>query len=421
MEDVRMLNSDLADTVAAYFAGRGDLIADPYPLYSRLRAAGPVFRHEHMYLVVRHSDVAWMLRDERLQHFDAHRVPSAVARVANQSDKSLVEEWGNFFMTFLVGTDEPDHMRRRKLQQQGFLPKQVAGVGEYAKQTADSLLDRGVAKGEFDFFADIAHVLPSQVIAHMLGVPSEDMDLVRHWVDAVGYVQGLGYEHIPEVIDDLENYRAYVDRHIEVRRGRPQRDDLLGALMAAQEDGDKLTMSEVVVSFFNLLFSGSESTATGIVSGMCALLTHRDQWEKLCEDPEIATQATEEILRYISPIQYITRYTRDDIDVSGTIIPGNSTIKLMLGSANHDPDRFEAPDLFDVERSDTKSLVFGSGSHFCMGNALARLEIATTIRRCAQRFPSLQLASNDLNWRENPLMHRPSALPVVVPRVAAHA
>jgi pimeloyl-[acyl-carrier protein] synthase len=180
-------------------------------------------------------------------------------------------------------------------------------------------------------------------------------------------------------------------------------------------------MSEVVVSFFNLLFSGSESTATGIVSGMCALLTHRDQWEKLCEDPEIATQATEEILRYISPIQYITRYTRDDIDVSGTIIPGNSTIKLMLGSANHDPDRFEAPDLFDVERSDTKSLVFGSGSHFCMGNALARLEIATTIRRCAQRFPSLQLASNDLNWRENPLMHRPSALPVVVPRVAAHA
>ena len=411
--------SDLTGLVAAFFRGREDLIANPYPMFARLREQGPVFRHQHMYLVVRHDDVAALIGDERLGSHDHNRVPTALAQVSDPADRPVVEEWGNFLVTFLAGTDPPDHMRRRRLQQHGFLPKQLRDVVAYTQAAMDSLLDRAAGRGSFDYFEEVAHVLPSQVIAHMLGVPEEDMDRVRDWTGAAGHVMGLGYQHVPEVIEDLRAYRAYVEGHIARRRGRPAEDDLLGALIAAEEDGDGLTPDELTVTFFNLIFSGHESTATAIVSGMHGLLTQPDQWAKLCADPGLAPQATEEILRWVSPVQSITRYARVEVEIGGATIPAGSTVKLMLGSANHDPARFPDPDRLDIERPDSRSLVFGRGPHFCMGNALARLEIATALCTTARRFPDLRLATDRVSWRPNPLMLRPQRLPVAIPAVPA--
>ena len=414
-------SGDLGNLVAAFFEGREDIIANPYPLYTRLRAAAPVFKHQHMYLVLRHDDVAALIRDERLGSRDHNRVPSALALVDDPADRAVVQEWGDFLITFLAGTDEPDHMRRRMFQQHGFLPKQLDDVKQYTQDTMDGLLGRAAAKGSFDFFEEVAHVLPSQVIAHMLGVPEQDMDRVRDWTGAAGYVMGLGYQRVPEVREQLDAYRQYVVDHIERRRGGPHRDDLLGILLAAEEQGDKLTPAELTVTFFNLIFSGHESTATAIVAGMHALLRHPEQWRLLCADPDLAYQATEEVLRYVSPVQSITRYARVDVDLDGGRIPAGSTVKLMLGSANHDEKHFPDPDRLDITREDTKSLVFGRGPHFCMGNALARLEAATALGTVARRFPEIELRGDRVRWRENPLMHRPRELWVSVPGVPAVA
>jgi cytochrome P450 len=409
----------LAGLVAAFFEGREDVIADPYPLYARMRDEAPVFRHQHMYLVTRHDDVAALIRDDRLGSRDHNRIPSALAQVEDDADREVVQAWGDFLITFLAGTDEPDHMRRRKFQQHGFLPKQLDDVVQYTQNTMDSLLDTAAAKGDFDFFEEIAHVLPSQVIAHMLGVPEEDMGRVRDWTGAAGWVMGRGYQHIPEVRDQLDAYKRYVVEHIARRRREPHRDDLLGILIAAEEDGEKLTPDELTVTFFNLIFSGHESTATAIVTGMYALLRHPNQWRLLCDKPELVAQATEELLRYVSPVQSITRYARVDIELEGGTIPAGSSVKLMLGAANHDPTHFPDPETLDILREDTKSLVFGRGTHFCMGNALARLETSTALGTVARRFPQIRLAGDAVRWRENPLMHRPLSLWVSVPRLAA--
>jgi cytochrome P450 len=264
-------------------------------------------------------------------------------------------------------------------------------------------------------------VLPSQVIAHMLGVPEADMDRVRQWTDSAGYVMGRGYQHVPEVREHLDAYKRYVIDHIEKRRRAPHREDLLGVLIAAEEGGAKLTPEELTVTFFNLIFSGHESTATAIVTGMHALLRHPAQWALLCADPDLVPQATEEVLRYVSPVQSITRYARVEVELEGGTIPAGSTVKLMLGSANHDPAQFPDPDTLDVTREDTKSLVFGRGPHYCMGNALARLETATALGTVARRHPDIKLAGDRVRWRENPLMHRPLELRVSVPRVPALA
>jgi cytochrome P450 len=413
--------TDLAELVAAFFRGREDVIANPYPLYARLREEAPVFRHQHMYLVTRHDDVATLIRDERLGSRDHNRVPSAIAQVEDEANRGVVQEWGDFLVTFLASTDEPDHMRRRKLQQHGFLPKQLEEVKRYTQSTTDALLDAASAKGEFDFFEEVAHVLPSQVIAHMLGVPEEDMGRVRDWTGAAGHVMGLGYQHVPDVREQLDSYKRYVIEHIEKRRGQPHRDDLLGVLIAAQEEGDSLSPEELTVTFFNLIFSGHESTATGIVGGMHALLRDPDQWQLLCADPELALQATEEVLRFVSPVQTITRFARVDVELEGGTIPAGSTVKLVLGSANHDPAQFREPDKLDLLREDAKSLVFGRGPHYCMGNALARLETSTALGTVARRFPDVRPTSDRVRWRENPLMHRPLELWVSVPRVAAFA
>src|ERR1700694_2285341 len=248
-------SGDLGNLVAAFFEGREDIIANPYPLYTRLRAAPPVFKHQHMYLVLRHDDVAALIRDERLGSRDHNRVPSALALVDDPADRAVVQEWGDFLITFLAGTDEPDHMRRRMFQQHGFLPKQLDDVKQYTQDTMDGLLGRAAAKGSFDFFEEVAHVLPSQVIAHMLGVPEQDMDRVRDWTGAAGYVMGLGYQRVPEVREQLDASRQYVVDHIERRRGGPHRDDLLGILLAAEEQGDKLTPAELTVTFSILILS----------------------------------------------------------------------------------------------------------------------------------------------------------------------
>jgi cytochrome P450 len=416
------MNAQLGRMVAAWLEGDQGLVANPWPLFSQLRTEAPVFEQDNIVLVTRYADVLSLFQESRMSAHkrDNDLVASQIASLSGQ-DAVLAKEWLGFQTMILGMTDPPDHTRRRKLQIHGFMPRQLSSVEEYVRTTVDRLLDEAVGRGRFDFVADFAYSLPMRVIAHMLGVPEDDMPLIVSWSQDVGYVSGLGYHHVPERAAGIRGFMDYVSSTIERRRSEP-RDDLLGVLIAAEEEGDKLSTKELQVTFFNLLFSGHETTTTLLAMGMLTLLEHPDQWRMLCDDSSLAEDTVEELLRFVSPVNWVSRVATEPIELAGSVIGPGPSIKLVLASANHDPEWFEAPDRFDIKRQgDTKGLFFGKGIHYCMGNALARLEARIAFETIARRLPDIGLAGERLEWRPNPLMRRIAELPLSVGPVAVSA
>jgi cytochrome P450 len=407
--------TSLSAQVGEFMEGGQQAVADPWPLYSRLRREAPVFFAGDVVLVTRYGDVLQLLQDSRMstRKYDTDLVDSQIASLSPK-DAEIAKEWLGFQKMILGASDPPDHTRRRKLQIHGFMPRQLNAVEDYVRVTTEHLLDRLEKDGEMDFVADFAYQLPMLVIAHMLGVPEEDMPRILSWSQDVGHVMGRGFHHAPERAVGLRGFMDYVTATVEARRTAP-RDDLLGALIAAEEEGDKLTTQELIVSFFNLLFSGHETTTTLLANGMLAFLQHPDQWQLLCADPARAADAVEELLRYVTPVSWVTRVALEDVELQGQVIHRGPSIKLVLGSANHDPDHFRDPERFDIDRQDdARGLFFGKGIHYCMGNALARLEATAAFETMARRFPAIRQASDRLEWRPNPLMRRVAALPITV-------
>jgi cytochrome P450 len=412
--------ASLAQLTDSFLAGSEEVVEDPYPFYARLRSEAPVFVHRNVVLVSRYDDIVALVHDDRLSNRkqETKKVAHELASL-DANDAELGRTWVGFIGNFLSATDPPDHTRRRRLQQHGFLPRQLRSVIDYVQSTTDRLLDAASERGTFDFVADFAYPLPMLVIAHMMGVPEADMPKIVRWSQDVGAVQGLGLSQIREHGPGIQAFIGYVEDTIAARRRTPQQ-DLLDLLIAAEEEGDKLSSRELTITFFNLLFSGHETTTTLLTNGMLGLLQHPDQWRLVCEDPEMVEPAVEELLRWVSPVQMITRVTRAAFDFSGGHIPADLSVKLLLGSANHSPDKFAEPDRLDMQREDeAKGLFFGTGPHYCMGGALARLEAQTAFRTIAGRFPDIQLAGESLQWRRNPLMRRVVDLPLAIPSAAA--
>jgi cytochrome P450 len=409
--------SSLSAQVGEFMEGAQHAVADPWPLYSRLRKEAPVYIEGDVVLVTRYGDVLQLLQDPRMstRKYDTDLVDNQIASLSPK-DAEIAKEWLGFQKMILGASDPPDHTRRRKLQIHGFMPRQLNAVEDYVQVTTDRLLDRLEQHGEMDFVAHLAYQLPMMVIAHLLGVPEEDMPRILAWSQDVGHVMGRGFHHAPERAAGLRGFMDYVTATVEARRSAP-RDDLLGALIAAEEEGDKLTTQELIVSFFNLLFSGHETTTTLLANGMLAFLRNPDQWQLVCADPGRADDAVEELLRYVTPVSWVTRVAMEDVELQGQVIHRGPSIKLVLGSANHDPDHFNDPERFDIDRQDeARGLFFGKGIHYCMGNALARLEAKTAFATLARRFPGVRQVTDSLEWRPNPLMRRVAALPVAVSR-----
>ena len=416
------MSAPLGGLVASWLEGDEDLVSNPWALFTRLRNEAPVFEQDNVVLVTRYADVLALIQDPRMSAHkrDNDLVASQIASLSG-GDALLATEWLGFQKMILGMTDPPDHTRRRKLQIHGFMPRQLDSVEKYVRATVDRLLDDAAESGDFDFVADFAYSLPMRVIAHMLGVPEEDMPLIVSWSQDVGYVSALGYQHVPERAAGIRAFMDYVATTIEKRRAAP-RDDLLGVLIAAEEEGDKLTTKELNVTFFNLLFSGHETTTTLLAMGMLTLLEHPEQWRMLCDDPSMTEDAVEELLRFVSPVNWVSRVATEPIGLDGAVIRPGPSVKLVLASANHDPAWFQEPDRFDIKRQgDARGLFFGKGIHYCMGNALARVEARTAFDAIARRFPDIHLDGKRLAWRPNPLMRRIAALPLNVGPVAVAA
>jgi cytochrome P450 PksS len=389
--------------------------ADPYPFYARLRAEAPVARvtlpdRQTAWLVTRYDDVAAALKDERLVK-DRSRALSP--------DQARRQPWvpGLFrpLMRNMLDLDPPDHTRLRALVHRAFTPRLVEQMRGRIQALADELLDAVERRGRMDLVRDYALPIPTTIIAEMLGVPAGDRHRFHRWSRAIVSSSPSGWgmlRAVPSVIAFLR----YIRRLIAARRAAPG-DDLLGALVRAEEAGERLSEDELVAMVFLLLVAGHETTVNLIGNGVLALLEHPDQMTRLRHDPELIKPAVEELLRYASPLETATeRFAREDVIIAGVTVPRGALVYAALASANRDEREFPDADALDILREPNRHLAFGLGPHYCVGASLARLEGQVAIGTLLRRAPDLRLAvaPGAVRWRRGLVLRGLEALPVAL-------
>ena len=354
---------------------------DPYPRYSRLREISPVVRADDNALVVtRHADCAAVVRDSRLGHMPSHML--AFVGMADWAEHPALHQ----LFTSILAINPPDHTRLRRLVSSQFTARRVQELRPAVEQMVDRLLDG--LDGPADFITAFAFPLPVNVIGELLGVPAADrapfQSLVRDWSQLLDTIS-------PEVIAKADpaaaTMRAYLAELAAERRRDPQ-DDLLSALVAAEEEGDRLTEDELLTMAVLLFAAGFETTTNLLANGLVALLRNADQLPALHSSP---TVAVEELLRYDSPVQLVPRVAWEDTAIGGAPLAAGGRVVAYLGAGNRDPERFADPDRLDLSRSDNAPLSFGGGMHYCLGAPLARLEAQVAFPALLRRFPGIAL------------------------------
>jgi cytochrome P450 len=316
---------------------------------------------------------------------------------------------------WMVFRDPPNHTRLRSLVNKAFSPRMVETLRPQIVDLADGLLDRVYSKGAMDLVEDFAFPLPVMVIGDLLGVNADDRPLFREWALALQHASASrltpsaqGYEHAEQA---TQNFIEYFKRTIANRHASPK-SDLITALVKAHDEGDKLNDEEILATCIHLLTAGHETTINLIAKGTLALLRHPDALKHLRAHPEQIPVAIEELIRYDSPVQMVTRWAYTDLELGGKLIRRGDQVGLMLGSANRDPEQFINPDVLRFDRQDYKHCGFGSGIHFCLGFALARAEAQIALNMLLNRLPNLQLANQSVEWANNIVFHGPKHLRV---------
>jgi cytochrome P450 len=367
-----------------------EFLADPYPTYHRLRAEDPV-HHSPLgfWVLTRYEDVASTLRDPRLVKEPIAAFVAARFGVAVPPGMGLS----------MLDRDPPDHTRLRGLVSRAFTPRVVEGLRPRIQAIVDGLLDRAQPTGSMDLIEEFAYPLPVGVICEMLGVPVEDHERFKGW--SLDLARGLDAIMLPA--DSEVGRRSVTARHglsdyfrelIAQRRTAP-RDDLLSALIAAEEAGDRLSEQELLATCILLLVAGHETTVNLIGNGSLALLRHPDQLRRLREDPGLIGSAVEELLRYDGPVQRTARIPSENVTIGGRTIAKGEMVMPFIGAADRDPAQFPDPDRLDLGRADNRHLAFGWGIHFCLGAPLARLEGQIALNTLVHRWPRLALATTD--------------------------
>ena len=404
----------LRERMLALLANDPGAMADPYPVLSELRETACVYPLGAMTLITRYDAVRDASRDiGRLSSrtFTGSRAEEALARM-NDRQREAYRIVSDFESRYVSRSDGEQHARLRRVMQRAFVPRRMAELAPRVQTIADRLLDELAASPEPDL-VDLAWRLPLLVVGELLEVPAQDVDLIHGWSSAIGRNRrGVDPDALLGALDAIAEFRAYVEAMIARHRASPRESDLVAQLLDARE-GDRLSADELTAMFVILLFAGHETTTGLIANGMVTLLRHPDQWRALTEDPDLAGPATEELLRFVSPVQWTWRVATADYDCDGTVLPAGSTIALMLAAANRDPAAFAEPETLDLGRTDaSRHLAFGLGPHFCIGNALARLEGEVVVRGLAQRFPEMTLTPAPVHWRGNAMLRQVTSLPV---------
>ena len=388
--------------------------ANPHPFDTRLREESPVWRttlpdKRTAWLVTRYEDVAGVLKDKSfakdpLNAQDLEQRPKGpwVPGILKPLERNMLD------------VDDPDHRRLRTLVSKAFTPRLMERLRGRVEAICQELLDAMERKrGRVELVRDYALPLPATVIAELLGIPADDHRKFHRWSNRIVSVSSARdfWRALPAAVAFIRYLRKMSER----RRISPE-DDLISALVQAEEDGHKLSQDELLAMSFLLLVAGHETTVNLIASGTLALIGHPEQLEELKSDPQLIKLAVEELLRYTSPVEIATeRYARQDLDVSGTEIPRGELVLAVLGSANRDEQYFDQPNGLHLGRDPNKHLAFGRGGvHHCLGAPLARMEGQIAITALLQRFPDLRLAvePESLRWRRGLFLRGLKKLPL---------
>lgn len=390
-------------------------LENPYPMYSVIRTVRPVlevpvpnYSGPGVWMLTRYRDVHSVLRDPR---FSVERLRASLMRDNLDRMPEFLRQSATGMRSMLV-MDPPDHTRVRKLVHKAFTPKRVAALRGHIEAIVRELVDEAQAKGTFDLIHDVAEPLPAIVIAELLGVPAEDHRQFRQWSSAM--INGFGSPSAEARATSAEAARQVFDYLADIiaARRRAPREDLISAMIAAQEERDALTDAELLATGNLLLLAGHETTTNLIGNGTLALLREPDQWQRLCQEPALLPTAIEELLRYDGPVQATVRVALEDVAIDDQVIPEGSLMLVSIGSANHDPDTFEDPDQLDLARVPNPHLAFGFGTHFCLGAPLARLEARLAFDALTKRFPGLSLVDDRPVYRTNPVLRGLTSLDV---------
>ena len=385
--------------------------------YARMREHDPVFCQPGLdgetpiWFVTRYDDVVAVLQDDRRFVLDPALALTAEELAGLEAASPLPRD--DRVNTNLLAKDGDDHRRLRRLVAKAFTPRIVEQLRPRVQEIADELLERVVDRGRMDLVDDYAFPLPITVIAELLGIPVEDQDRFRTWSNTF-VLPPITEELQQQFLAHTEEFVAYLDELFAARRADP-REDLVTALVQAEEAGDHLSENELYSMVVLLIVAGHETTVSLITNAVLALLSNPTALEAVRADPSLMPGAVEELLRYDSPVERtITRWVAADVDLGGRTMARGDLVIAVIGSANRDPERFPDADVLDLEREDVKHVGFGRGSHYCLGAPLARIEADIALRTLFARMPGLRLAieKDDLYWRPIPLFRSLASLPV---------
>ena len=354
---------------------------DPYPTYARMRMEAPLYHSEQhgFWALSRHADVSAGFRDgARLSNrFGVSLDPASFGPEARRA------------MSFLA-MDPPEHTRMRALVSRGFTPKRVTDLAEQVERITLTHLEPALERGTFDFVSDLAGLVPMDVISELLGVPVADRAELRRLADLLVHREE-GILDVPAAgVEAAIRLAVYLSELIADRRAEP-RTDLTSALTVAEVDGDRLTDDEIISFLILMVVAGNETTTKLLANAWYWAARFPVTAETVAADPDRVPDWVEETLRYDTSTQMLVRVTNGPVDLMGTVIPPDSPVLLLIGSANRDGDVFADPDRFDLDRDTTKLISFGAGRHFCLGASLARLEARIVLRALVDRVRAWEI------------------------------
>jgi cytochrome P450 len=392
-----------------------DVIADPYAYYGRLRDEDPVHWNETyaLWVITRHDDLVWLTRHHELFSSAVFKNdPRPPYPDIDESDLGLYEYVRNYQGQQFIQHDRPQHLEMRRVMHSYFTPKQMEAWRPFVVAAVKELLDAAEAKGEMDVMRDLATPLPVLVIAQMMGVPPEERGHVRHLAEKLLYIGRGEADRMKPLTEGMRGMVEYVSPLVDRRIVDPG-DDFISVLARGEKQG-VFTREQVLVNTSLLLLAGHETTINLLCNGTLALLNHPEQWDLLKQDPAgRAKAATEECLRYDSPVKSIQRIASEDVEMRGKLLRKDDRVRWFISSANRDPDAFAEPEIFDIARQPNQHVAFGSGTHHCLGATLARVEGQEVFKALAERFPRLRVATDALAYQPSITFRSLKSLPVV--------
>jgi cytochrome P450 len=407
----------------AWHVSDADFRRNPYPRYAELREDDVLHRNDGLWVLTRFADVQAVLRDQRMSSHPKHTPPEVIAqRMAayggEASVNATVQGQGSQLLAdrgieLMLVADPPDHTRLRRLATKAFTPRAVERLRPRITEIVGDMLDAGLEVGQFDVMRDIAQPLPVMVICDLLGVPLDDQAQFKPWSDAIARMidgdadQAMLMAAMPAILGFVQYFAAL----IEERRAQP-REDLVSALVAAQDEGDSLNQGELLATIILLFIAGHETTTNLIGNGTLALLRQPDQFAALRANPALAVPGTDELLRFDGPVQLTIRRASCDLEINGLELAQGEGVICGLAAADRDPRLVDNPDALDLARGNPGHVAFGNGMHHCLGAPLARLEGQVVFEALATKTRSLELVDDDPPYRDHFILRGLSALQV---------